>query len=362
MKNIIDYIKDKIYYILGATIIIIVVLLLVSSCSGKSKSYSSIENDMVSAAKNYYANHKSNLPKEEGNSIKVTIGTLIDYELLEEVKDPNNKNQTCSGYVEVTKVGDEYAYTPFLTCKGNYEPEYLVDKIKNSKLDEYGNGVYEMDGEYVYRGDDVNNYLKFNNQVWRIMRVNSNNEIKIILDQYTEDEYTWETSYNITQEDTVGITDDYLNTNIRKELLEYYNSSFSTEEKKLIVLKDWCIGSLNIEEDFNKAKECSKIKENEYVGLINLSDYKDATLDKTCTKPNQEQCNNRNYLTKTAKIFSWTMNTVEGNNYQVLCFFNGKIIKYDASDKNSISPVVYLASNTIIKSGYGTEESPYIIK
>ena len=167
MKNIIEYIKDKSYYLLGGIVVVIILLIIINACSNSSGSYDKIEQKMVNAAKSYYASHEKNLPKEESGTVKVTINTLIEAELLKEVKDPNNKDQDCSGYVEVTKVGKEYSYTPFLVCKGNYEPKYLTDIVKESKQDEYGNGVYEMGGEYVYRGDDVKNYVSFNNQLWR---------------------------------------------------------------------------------------------------------------------------------------------------------------------------------------------------
>ncbi|MGN1267926.1 MAG: hypothetical protein ACI4U0_00240 [Candidatus Aphodocola sp.] len=360
MKNIIDYIKDKIYYILGATIIIIVVLLLVSSCSGKSKSYSSIENDMVSAAKNYYANHKSNLPKEEGDLIKVTIGTLIDYELLEEVKDPNNKNQTCSGYVEVTKVGDEYAYTPFLTCKGNYEPEYLVDKIKNSKLDEYGNGVYEMDGEYVYRGDDVNNYLKFNNQIWRIVKIDDQGDVKIVLAEYTENSYSWDSSYNSESGYNTGITTNYLNTQIRKTLKSYYEDNFSKESKSKIVSKNLCVGRYSKSDNFSVEKECSILKEAEKIGLLNASDYKNASLDQGCNNIDSIECSNYNYLASDG-IKTWLLNASSENTYKVYNL-SKRIYLSNASNQKRINPVIYITNKSITMVGKGTIKEPYEIK
>lgn len=363
MKKIIEFIKDKIYYISAITVLLIVILIIISACSNNvGGSYSSIESKMINAAKNYYNERQEKLPKEDGGSVKVTIGTLIDAELIKEIKDPNNKEQTCDGFVQVKKVEDNYVYIPFLTCKGNYEPQYLTDAIKESKQDEYGNGVYEMDGEYVYRGDDVNNYVTFNNQTWRIMRLNSDNEIKIILNNRTEEEYTWETSYNINKKESVGITDNYLNTNIRKSLLKYYNENFTQESKSLILSKTWCIGGLTIGEDFNKEKECSKIKEEEHVGLMNISDYLYATLDPNCTNPYQAQCTNRNYLVSTAYISTWTMNTVLENNYQVYKFISGNIVTSSAADSHYINPVVYLSSDTIISGGNGTNQTPYIVK
>ena len=113
MKNLLSYIKDKSYYLLGGTVLIIILLVVISSCSSNGGSYSSIENKMVTAAQKYYANNKNLLPKVDGSQVRVTISTLVDKELLKEVKDPKNKNNLCSGYVEVTKVSKDYSYIPF---------------------------------------------------------------------------------------------------------------------------------------------------------------------------------------------------------------------------------------------------------
>ena len=209
MKNIIDFIKDKSYYFLGGTVIIFILLIIIGSCSNKSGgSYEAIENKMVSAAKEYYVNRKDRLPKEENGTVKVTLGTLVEAELINEVVDPSDKSNVCSGYVEVTKVGEEYSYLPFLTCKGNYEPKYLKDIVKETKQDEYGNGVYTIGNELVYRGDDVDNYVSFNNQLWRIVKIDSEGDIKLVLANSIDDSYPWDESYNSEADYKSGITKD----------------------------------------------------------------------------------------------------------------------------------------------------------
>ena len=360
MKNIIDYLKDKIYYIMAGTIIIIILIILISSCSGMGKTYESIENEMVNAAKNYYANHKNNLPKEENGTVKVTISTLVEAELLDEVIDPQNKKQTCSGHVEVTKVGDEYSYIPFLTCKGNYEPKYLTDIVKESKIDEYGNGVYEMNGEYIYRGDDVNNYVKFNDQLWRIVKVDSEGDIKLVLAESTKERYAWDSAYNSDKGYNVGITTNYLQTNIRKVLNNYYENNFYNDTKAKIVSKNLCIGAYSENETFSIEKECSIIKENEKVGLLNATDYKNASLDSGCTTLSSPECSNYNYLSD-LKISTWIMNKYSENSYEVF-YLEGTINKSKSSSSKKINPVIYLNTKTIISIGNGTYEEPYFIK
>lgn len=362
MKNIIDYLKDKIYYILAGTVLIIIILVIINACSnGSGNDYEDIEKDMVEAAKEYYSARKNRLPKEEDSTVEVSIGTLIDAELIDEITDPKDSTQTCSGHVEVTKVGKDYSYTPFLTCKGNYEPKYLTDIIKDVKTDEYGNGVYKMGDELVYRGDDVNNYVSFNNQLWRIVKVDSEGDIKLVLAQFTDDSYAYDEAYNSEAEYESGITSNYLNTNIRKVLDSYYKDNFSTDSKAKIASKDLCVGKYVDESDkYSVEKECSIKKEDEKIGLLNASDYKNSSLDSGCTKLESQECSNYNYLSSDT-ITTWLLNTSSRNTYEGF-YLHGEITITEASNYININPVIFITSKSIVSDGNGTLEKPYVIK
>lgn len=360
MKNLLSYIKDKSYYLLGGTVLIIILLVVISSCSSNGGSYSSIENKMVTAAQKYYANNKNLLPKVDGSQVRVTISTLVDKELLKEVKDPKNKNNLCSGYVEVTKVSKDYSYIPFLTCKGNYEPEYLADKIKKVKQDELGNGVYEINGEYIYRGDDVNNYVSFNGMIFRIIKIDSSNDIKIVSNERTTDYYSWDSKYNSERKQNVGNTENYLLTDIRKSLKEYYNSTFTKENKAKIVSKTLCVGKYSLKDAFSTEKECAITKENEKIGLLNLMDYKNASLDSGCSNLKSGECTNRNFLAS-ENIDTWSLNSSSDDTYHVM-YISGEIDESNASNQKRVNPVVYLSNKVITNKGNGSLKNPYIIK
>lgn len=364
MSNLIDYVKDKIYYILGATVVIILLIIILSSCSGGGNSYSKIEEKMEAAAKKYYETRKNKLPKENDSSVQVTIGTLIDAELLKEIKDPKNKNNTCSGYVQVKKVDNNYVYIPFLTCKGNYEPKYLSDVVKDSKLDEYGNGVYEVNGEYVYRGEDVNNYITFNNQTWRIIKVDKDGDIELMY--YPKEtqiipRLAWDTSYNAEKDDTVGNTSDYFHTNIRKELQKWYDDNFEDSKKAMIVSKNICTGRKKIDDDTSIDIECSATQPNEKVGMLRVSDYKIASLDNNCVRYDSKECINRNYLSSSENIYTWLLTSVGDNTYEVY-YLDKKIDYARANVEKRVLPIIYLTKDTIIKSGTGKTSDSYIIK
>ncbi len=363
MKNIMNFIKDKIYYIFAGTIILIVLLVIISACSNKiGSNYNNIEKKMVEAARSYYNERQEKLPKEDGGSVKVTIGTLIDAELIKEIKDPKNKEQTCDGFVQVKRVENDYAFIPFLTCKGNYEPKYLTDAIKESKQDEYGNGVYEMNGEYVYRGDDVNNYVTFNNQTWRIIKIDTDNTIELVYYQEKNNaRYSWDTDYNSEIGRNYGITTDYLHSDIRKSLVEFYETNFTDESKAHIVSKNICIGKKALDAKENAEAECSVVKENEKIGLLRVSDYPKASLDEGCLRYDYDECSNRNYFSSSG-ISTWLLTTVSDNTYQVYLMDGANIVFTNASKSSRINPVIYLDSDVVIISGNGTVDNPYLIK
>lgn len=362
MKNLIDYFRDKIYYILGGTIFIIILLVIISSCSSSSSSsYQVIEDRMVNAAKKYYSKYESKLPQTEDGVVKVTISTLIDDELIKEVKDPKDKSQDCTGYVEVTKVGSkEYSYIPFLTCKGNYEPKYLTDKLKATKTDEYGNGLYQSGSEYLFKGDTVKNYVSFNNQLWRILKIDSVGDIKLILSVSLEKSYKYDDKYNSEVNRNYGVTTDYLQTNIRKVLNEYYKTNFSSDSKAKIVSKTLCVGSYSQDDIFSSEKECAVTKDNEKIGLINITDYQNATLSTSCNKISDGECSNFNFLNN-YDISTWTINSDAASTYEVF-YYNSGIYSSRASDKYTVNPVIYLSGKVLTLEGKGTEKNPYIIK
>ena len=49
--------------------------------------------------------------------------------------------------------------------------------IKNSEL-------YKENDSYIYKGEIDNNYVSFNNLTWRIIKINSDSSITLILNDY----------------------------------------------------------------------------------------------------------------------------------------------------------------------------------
>lgn len=358
MSNLWEFIKEKSYYFLGATVLLIIVLIVISSCSGGlGSSYTSIENKMVSAAEKYYSTRLNALPKE--GSVRVTIQSLVDAGLMDLPKDPNQSSNICSGYVEVTKVESEYSYIPFLTCAGSYEPKFLSEKVKTETIDELGNGVYVIGDSYVYRGETLNNYVMFGERLWRILGVDGNDNIRLILAKREQETVSWDTQYNTAKQEATGVTTNYLITDIRETLKNYYNT-FAKDAKAKLVKQDLCVGGYLLTDEFSKEKECSEIQKGEYVGLLNASDYHYASLDTNCKKLEDMSCGNRNYL-YSPEVSTWTLNRMADNDYKVI-YISSSLYSAIANNYKAINPVISLSSKTIVIDGEGTLEKPYIIK
>ncbi|MBR3898271.1 MAG: hypothetical protein IKJ43_03205 [Bacilli bacterium] len=80
-----------------------------------------------------------------------------------------------------------------LNVKGNIKraPVAINGDVSNLTNDVVttGSGLYDNgDGSYVYKGNDPYNYVTFNNELWRIVSISSNGQLKIIKDEkLTED-------------------------------------------------------------------------------------------------------------------------------------------------------------------------------
>ena len=103
------------------------------------------------------------------------------------------------------------------------------------------------------------------------------------------------------------------------------------------------------------------MSEPEYIGLLNVTDYQNASLSNECTYLKDMACSNYNYLFNN-KINTFFINTGLENSYSVLYLSGGGIFSTRAITQRRINPVIYITGKSIKKSGNGTIEDPYIVK
>lgn len=90
--------------------------------SGKTVSYSSVEDNLISASQKYVSDNYGN---NIDTAITIRVSHLIKNGYISTIRDKDNKE--CSGYVIVSKLDEDIIYTPYLKCD-EYETKGYNEK------------------------------------------------------------------------------------------------------------------------------------------------------------------------------------------------------------------------------------------
>lgn len=250
---------------------------------------------------------------EKDNNNNETIKYTIDNKFLKEnnisrIKgkgiafvDSNNSITVVFGYKDKCAIKFSFSDKVYLENKkcDNYE---LIRGIK-SQIVTSGDGLYQInDSTYRYQGYNVNNYLKYNNVLWRIMEIN-NSSIKIV-------------SENVITSMKKSDVNNYLNN-------DFYES---------------------LNKDINKKIE-----------LLSINDVINSSL-KDCKIGNYINCPSKSYLVGNA---TWLMNTNEDNGWYL--YTDGNIYPDSINNNQDVRAVVYLNKNIKVINGMGTIDLPFTI-
>ena len=195
----------------------------------------------------------------------------------------------------------------------------------NSEIVYEGSGLYHNDN-YTYKGSVNNNYVMYSNMLWRIVRINSDNTIELIADEYIN-LLNWDNDKK-----------DYLNSNVYDYLNNYFGKRLNKD-----MLAETTICTDKIDDLANMT--CDNKKKSGLVNLLDIKDFLNSTVDK------------ESYLVDDDEIF-WLKDSGE----EIVWHTNGSnISKSEGSNFYEIRPVITLKGSTIRYSGDGTKENPYII-
>lgn len=353
--------KSLIYMIIGiALLIIIIIFIVIVANKGKSLSnYEEVENKMVEAAKNYYKDNESELPTTDGEKTTIQADTLISNNYMKPFTEFFKENETCNGYVEVYKI-EEYEYFATLECT-NYKTEKLSEKIISDEITTTGDGLYENAGEYIFKGEFPNNNVTFDGKKWRIIKINNDKSIKMILTEKEVERNAWDDRYNSTINSNVGINDFRVSRALEFLKASYENKKIITKKNtNLLVKGKWCIGKLTQEDTpISELNLCSDTYDDLYIGLVTVDEVLNASLDQNCKNIYDGECTNYNYFMYIPS--TWTISASADKTYKVFAVNSGLISVKDASMPNNIRAVININSNVTIKKGTGTENDPYVI-
>lgn len=189
-----------------------------------------------------------------------------------------------------------------------------------------GTGLYKINGNYIYKGNVSNNYIKYNNLLWRIVKINSDDTIDIILDD----------SINLLNWNNEDVSFD------KSNIYNYLNKFFVNNlNKDLLVKASVCN---DIVDDLSSIS-CNSTVSN-YVNLLDVSNFLNSFV-------NQES-----YLSSSDEIM-WLSNY--GTDF--VWHTNGNSVsKSKGNNFYSVRPVVTIKGTAIMYGGDGTIDNPYLIE
>ena len=196
--------------------------------------------------------------------------------------------------------------------------------LKNGE--KWETGLYNTEVGFVYKGDVTNNYIKYNNLLWRIVKINPDGTMVIILD----DEMTmlpWN-SKSVNYKDS--------------DIHAYLNEVFLDNlDKSYLVKNSFCEDSVE-----SITSISCKVKDNDsYVTLLDISSFLNTIIE-----------NKKSYLVSEEEIY-WLNNYSE----EKIWHTNGaNVSQSDANSFYGVRPVVKLKSTIAYISGDGTKEKPYL--
>lgn len=342
-------------------IAVVIIVVIIKLLMGNRIEYAKIEDRMIKAAEKYYNANSEKLPTQNNGSVSINVEELVSGGYMKELsKLTKDKEASCSGNVTVYKTGENHYYIPELNCGEYYKTTYLKDVLlKEGNVVTSSDGLYNINGNYVYRGEKVNNYAKYAGKDWLILRVNNDGTIRMV--ELTEREHVvWDNRYNIESSFSSGINN-YSLSRIRDSITEIYENEFSNEDKKYLVSQNMCIGGRKKTETINDGSiECSKTLENQMLSLPQVNEYLLASIDPNCSKITDSQCSNYNYFTRINTEF-WSI-TIDADTTSKVYRMSPIPYLTDAANTSRIKVVVHINSKVRYVSGDGTKEKPYVFE
>jgi len=301
-----------------------------------------------------------------------------------------------------------------ISAKGNIlEKKITINELKNNVVTS-GDGLYKdntIDGNYIYKGSNPNNYIIFNNELWRILSLENDNTLRLIRSESignirfdsaesrpsSTSSYcvsngngcnAWAATSNLINKpsifklyypngnssiDTTSYSgtvtkDAELNTYLNNT---YYNSLL-TDSKNYMLSHYFNVGTPGGLEDNENIKnnvlQEASYKWNGKVGLMYATDFLKATTNSSCTSLKvggnnytKSICSENNWLYDPSNN-QYTISPVVDSGNCRLWYIDklGFVWRCNSYSEIAVRPVVFISSD-IKLSGNGLENDPYII-
>lgn len=134
------------------------------------------------AAEGYVSKNTGILPELIGDTSEVSINQLVLSGFIDEVKNPYNRSENCSGYVVILKNNqDKYEYIPHLKCGLNINDSTEDNLVLHYRFDDFEEPTLNLAQNYIQMmtGRTGYNVQVIPNQ--RLDEYNTNNAHRIII-------------------------------------------------------------------------------------------------------------------------------------------------------------------------------------
>ena len=308
--------------------------------------------------------------------------------------------------------------------KENAEVKEITKPTYGMKATEYITNLLEYDGKGLkkdntpdqnirYYGSNPNNYVSFNNELWRIIGVFGNN-VKLVRSEklgnlsWDSSESSINSGWGVNEWSTSALKN-YLNTMYyggtsvicynakNKKEVTCPTNTLDETSKSLIDYHTWNTGAPNYNELYNSTtqsydtvefykaergtvngKICTsgtycndtvtrKTEWTGYIGLPYVTDWAYASGEDDCNtkidRSSPYKCKNNNWMQRSTG--AWYLSPFAGPVYAFnvwYVFGDGFTGGRSAANPLSAFPTIYLKSNILIESGKGTSDNPYILK
>ena len=418
-----------------AVIVILAVILVISIPrildvieESKVNTFKSTAQLIADSAEKKYVTNKLNNIEEEITCENVTKLSKEDYKSCTITFDEEGKAK-----VSITGKGKFDGLKVTNGTKTNAEVIKVEAPKYNTKAVEYISNLYEYDSEsnglkkdnttdqnIRYYGSNPNNYVRFNNELWRIIGVFGNN-VKLVRKDILGS-LSWDSSeesvnagagINQWGESTYEDGSTYEGADLQVYLNKMYyggetvtcygsfynktktcpTGSLNDESKTLIDNHTWNIGAADItasadmlgfynaERGTKTGKICtsgancndSVIRTTTWTGYVALpyvTDWAYASSESYCETNIQAVddsvdivCSTNNWMHRSSYTWYLSPDAYSVGSYRVWNVRgDGSACSDIASSSSDFSPAIYLKSNALITSGNGSESNPYILR
>lgn len=204
------------------------------------------------------------------------------------------------------------------------------------------NNYSYMGGCYL-KGEQTTNYIWFNGFLYRIIGVNKDGSIRLIMEESV-------TTIAFTSKSTIPT---YQNSYVREWLNNYFYQNIGELKNQLVKSTSdnnglFCSGEPTTSETSTRIDCTGGTIFNDYVGLISIDE-----MNLSKKEDGSSYLGNSQY--------AWTMSPCSNDYWWILYYENGLLTNYVPHYSYGVRPVINIKSSTIITAGDGSLSNYYVL-